>query len=170
MLVWYRPSIHLAALSGLDGRAALCGDRRVAAGGHALSHSAQLLHVPTPPQSRWRAATVIMFATDPLGVMSAYHQHLQDIDWPIPENTLTNQAITLLYLRVNPLPRRTLATRAVMPWWGSTWSIRGNTRNKVGPDHMLQPTSRTILTSPYLSVSTQYHRRLYTTSLIIACS
>jgi len=39
-------------------------------------------------------------------VMSAYHQHLQDIDWPIPENTLTNQAITLLYLRVKICARR----------------------------------------------------------------
>ena len=40
----------------------------IAADAQMLSHLAQLLQVPTPPQSRWRAATVTLFATNPLGV------------------------------------------------------------------------------------------------------
>ena len=76
----------------------------IAADAHLLSQLAQLLQVPTPPQSRWRAATVTMFATNPLGVTSAYHQHVQDIDWPIPEKTLISQAMALLYHRANHTP------------------------------------------------------------------
>jgi hypothetical protein len=75
-----------------------CG---IAADAHMLSQLAQLLQVPAPPQSRWRAATVTMFATNPLGVTSAYHQHVQDIEWPVPEKALISQAMALLYHRAN---------------------------------------------------------------------
>ncbi len=64
-----------------------------------LTRLAELLDVPTPPQSSWRAATVTMFATNPLGVTSAYHQHVQDLNWPLPEATLITQAIQLLQHR-----------------------------------------------------------------------
>jgi len=37
-----------------------------------------------------------MFATNPLGVTSAYHQHVQDFDCPVVESTLIEMAITLL--------------------------------------------------------------------------
>jgi hypothetical protein len=42
-----------------------------------------MLGVPTPPQSAWRAAIFTMLATNPLGVTSAYLQHVQDINWPV---------------------------------------------------------------------------------------
>lgn len=66
-----------------------------------LPRLAEMLDVPTPPQSTWRAAIVTLFATNPLGVTSIYLQHVQDIAWRISEETLINNAIPLLVHRAN---------------------------------------------------------------------
>ena len=79
-------------------------DRRGLDDGRVLTQLAELLTVPTPPSSRWRAATVTMFATNPMGVTSAYHQHVHDLDWPIAESTLIEMAIELLVHRSIPDP------------------------------------------------------------------
>ena len=65
-----------------------------------LPRLAELLGVPTPPRAVWRAATVTLFATDPDDITGAYLQHIQDIDWPAPENALLQLTITLLQHRV----------------------------------------------------------------------
>lgn len=76
-------------------------DRRgLAADPDLLSRLAELLAVPAPPQSTWRAATVTLFATNPADITSAYLQHVQDLDWPVHEHHLLQHTITLLHHRV----------------------------------------------------------------------
>lgn len=72
-----------------------------------LPRLAQLVGVPTPPRAVWRAATITLFATDPDDITGAHLQHVQDIDWPVPERALLQLAVTLLQHRVratNPQP------------------------------------------------------------------
>lgn len=64
-----------------------------------LPRLAAMLDVPTPPQSTWRAATVTLFATNPLGLTAAYLQHVQDLNWPVAEETLIRHTIRLLHHR-----------------------------------------------------------------------
>jgi hypothetical protein len=71
------------------------------ADGAVLPELATLLDIPVPPRSRWRAATVVMFATNPLGVSTGYLQNVHDLNWPISVETLLRQAITLLHHRAN---------------------------------------------------------------------
>jgi len=68
-----------------------------------LPRLAELVSVPTPPQSRFRAAFVAMFATNPLGVTSGYLQYLQDFSWPVTEQAVVPQAVALLIQRSEDL-------------------------------------------------------------------
>jgi hypothetical protein len=71
-------------------RRALCNDP------HALAKLAELVELPHPRHSRWRAATVVMLATNPEGLSSVYHQHVQELDWAVAEHALVKQAMVLL--------------------------------------------------------------------------
>lgn len=66
-----------------------------------LPRLAELMGMPTPPQATWRAATVTLFATDPGETTAAYLQHVQDLEWPVPEHALLQLAINLLQHRVD---------------------------------------------------------------------
>ena len=59
--------------------------------------------IPMPPNSTWRAATVVMFATNPLGVARAYLQYIQDLDWTVSEEKLLTQVAMLLQDRIGHL-------------------------------------------------------------------
>ena len=68
-----------------------------------LAQLAELLEVPAPARSGWHAAVVTFFAVTPLGVASAYVQHVQDLDLPISEEALVRKAIDLLQQRADHL-------------------------------------------------------------------
>lgn len=86
--------------SDQPGAADWCRDRRgLADDPNLLPRVAELLGVPAPPEAIWRAAVVTLFATTPDGITSAYLQHVQDLDWPVPEHALLQHTITLLQHR-----------------------------------------------------------------------
>lgn len=62
---------------------------------------AELVGVPLPPNSTWRAAIVTLFETNPEGIAGIYLQHIQDLNWPVPEEALLKHVIVLLQHRVD---------------------------------------------------------------------
>lgn len=76
-------------------------DRRGVGDPEMLAQLAELVDIPRRPGSTWRAASVTMFATDPFNITSGYLQHIQDLDWPIPEADLLRLTIRLLQHRVD---------------------------------------------------------------------
>ncbi|PRZ41691.1 hypothetical protein CLV47_10850 [Antricoccus suffuscus] len=82
-----------------EGGADWSRDRRGLSNVEMLPRLAELLEVPQPPNTVWRAATVTLFATDPANITSAYLQHIQDLDWQVPEEQLLILASRLLQHR-----------------------------------------------------------------------
>jgi predicted ester cyclase len=86
--------------SGDDNRSVWGQDRYgLADERHVLPQLAAVANIPAPPRANWRAAILTMFATNDEGTISAYVQHVQDLDWPVPERSLLIQAFALLYRR-----------------------------------------------------------------------
>jgi hypothetical protein len=71
-------------------------DHRWIAAPETLNQLAELAGVETSPGHRSRAAHVVLFATNSLGVTRTYLQHIQDLEWVVPESALLRDSATMM--------------------------------------------------------------------------
>ena len=68
-----------------------------------LLRLAALFDVPAPSRGTWRAATLVLFASDPADFITIRVKHVQDLDWTMPEQALLQLAADLLHERAREI-------------------------------------------------------------------